>query len=50
VRDDSLGWRCRAAQGVEIHDIPGGHSTFLREPHVRALAVKLTERLSRIGH
>ena len=48
VRDDSLGWRSRAAQGVEIHDIPGNHATFLREPHVKALAEKLAECAARV--
>ena len=47
VRDDSLGWRSRAAQGVEIHEVPGNHETLLREPHVAVLAEKLAASLRR---
>ncbi len=48
VRDDSLGWRARAAQGVEIHEVPGEHHTILSEPHVQVLARKLTECISQV--
>jgi thioesterase domain-containing protein len=49
VRDDSLGWRARAASGVEIHEIPGEHHTILSEPHVEVLARKLTECISHVS-
>jgi thioesterase domain-containing protein len=49
VRDDSLGWRARAAQGVEIHEVPGEHHTILSEPHVEVLARKLTECISHVS-
>lgn len=50
VHDEGLGWGSRAAQGVEVYEIPGEHPTFLREPHVRVLAAKLSERLLNISH
>ncbi|MGQ0635971.1 MAG: amino acid adenylation domain-containing protein [Planctomycetaceae bacterium] len=46
VRDDSLGWKARAAQGVDVHEVPGEHQTILREPHVEVLAARLTECIS----
>jgi thioesterase domain-containing protein len=49
VRDDSLGWRSRAAQGVEIHEVPGEHQTILSEPHVEVLARKLAECISHLS-
>ncbi len=37
-RDPYLGWEHLAAEGVEIYDIPGGHSSMLQEPYVRNIA------------
>jgi thioesterase domain-containing protein len=45
IRDSSLGWSARAGAGVEIEVIPGGHTTVLREPHVRVLAEKIASRI-----
>ena len=39
--DPLLGWGCRATRGVRVHDIPGGHSSMLQEPHVQILAEQL---------
>ncbi len=39
-----LGWDSLAAEGVEVHEVPGGHAfegSLLSEPHVRGLAEKL---------
>jgi thioesterase domain-containing protein len=49
IQDDSLGWRIRATQGVEIVSIPGDHATILREPHVQVLAAKLAACLTSVG-
>ena len=39
--DPSFGWDKRASCGVQIEDIPGGHSTMLQPPHVTVLADKI---------
>jgi thioesterase domain-containing protein/acyl carrier protein len=36
--DPLLGWSGMAAQGIEIHDLPGWHGSQLEEPNVRILA------------
>ncbi|WP_242057692.1 MULTISPECIES: amino acid adenylation domain-containing protein [Nostoc] len=35
------GWGGLALEGVEVHEIPGDHTSILREPHVQVLAKKL---------
>jgi amino acid adenylation domain-containing protein len=45
IRDKKLGWGDRAAGGVDVELIPGSHTTFLREPHVKVLAEKIRARL-----
>jgi thioesterase domain-containing protein len=40
-----LGWKALAGGGLEVVSIPGNHETILKEPHVRALAVALADRL-----
>ena len=40
-RDSSLGWRNVAGNGLEIHDVPGGHNSIFEEPNVRILAETL---------
>jgi aspartate racemase len=40
-------WRRFAAGGVEVHEVPGDHTTIFREPHVQVLAQQLTAALSR---
>jgi amino acid adenylation domain-containing protein len=43
-----LGWEKRAIDGVDIHDVPGGHASMIQEPNVRVLAEQLQDRLDRI--
>jgi acyl transferase domain-containing protein/thioesterase domain-containing protein len=40
-RDSTLGWEAVAGGGLEIHDVPGGHSSIFEEPNVRILAKTL---------
>lgn len=35
--DPLFGWGDRATQGVQVHDIPGGHSSMLQEPNVKVM-------------
>jgi hypothetical protein len=37
--------RALAAQGVEVHEVPGDHYSMVREPHVRVLAERIRARL-----
>jgi amino acid adenylation domain-containing protein len=46
-KDPAPDWRHWAAGGVEVIDVPGGHSTLLAEPHVRTLAAALSDCLGR---
>ncbi|MEM9089166.1 MAG: amino acid adenylation domain-containing protein [Cyanobacteria bacterium P01_F01_bin.53] len=39
--DDLLGWGKRVSQGVQVHDIPGGHSSMLQAPNVDVIAKKI---------
>ncbi|MGB8356511.1 MAG: thioesterase domain-containing protein, partial [Chthoniobacteraceae bacterium] len=41
--DSKLGWGGLAAEGIEIHDVPGQHETMFHEPHVYALAKTLRD-------
>jgi aspartate racemase len=41
VHDSRLGWSELAADGLELHLIPGSHSISLNEPHVIVLAEQL---------
>jgi amino acid adenylation domain-containing protein len=45
IRDPHLGWSRLAKGGVDVHFIPGDHSSVLKEPHVQGLAVKLKQCL-----
>jgi thioesterase domain-containing protein len=45
IRDKYLGWESRAAEGVDVHVIPGRHEGLLREPYVRILAEQLERHL-----
>jgi amino acid adenylation domain-containing protein len=40
-----LGW-AGVARGLEIHELPGNHVSMLKEPHVAALAARLTACLN----
>ena len=44
--DRRRGWWQWAEGGVEVHRIPGGHTTFLLEPYVQTLAKQLKEVLN----
>jgi thioesterase domain-containing protein/acyl carrier protein len=39
--DPFSGWNRVAGGGVEFHEVPGEHSTVMREPHVKTLATEL---------
>ena len=43
ARDPMLGWGAWAAEGVEVHPIPGRHLDMIKEPTVRILAEKLRQ-------
>ena len=45
--DPSLGWSKWAAEGVEVHIVPGNHATMVYPPHVEALAEIMRTCLSR---
>lgn len=40
-RDLTLGWESVAGGGLDIHDVPGSHSSIFEEPNVRTLAKTL---------
>jgi thioesterase domain-containing protein/acyl carrier protein len=42
--DPSLGWSSIVGEGVDVHEVPGGHRMF-REPHVRVFAARLQASL-----
>jgi thioesterase domain-containing protein len=42
VADPFLGWERLALGGIEVHEIPGTHTSLMREPGVRILARELT--------
>ena len=44
--DEKLGWAQRALGGVEVELIPGEHTTYLRPPHVKVLADKISRRIT----
>ena len=45
--DSQFGWGNLAAEGVDIHYIPGSHISFLDEPHVQVVAEKLKDCLDK---
>jgi len=47
ISQGDLGWGSLVAGGVDVHVIPGSHSTILAEPSVRTLAAALRRELSR---
>ncbi len=47
IRDSRLGWGKLAKGGVDLHFIPGGHDTVLKEPYVQHLAAALNKCLRR---
>jgi thioesterase domain-containing protein len=42
-----LGWDGLAADGIEVHEMPGGHDDFVLEPHVVTLVAELRKSLAR---
>jgi amino acid adenylation domain-containing protein len=46
-QDSTWGWGDIAADGVELHQIPGHHMNVLRSPQVQVLAEKLSACLTR---
>jgi amino acid adenylation domain-containing protein len=46
--DNRMGWDKLASEGLEVHVIPGTHISIREEPHVAALAEKLSEHLNRM--
>ena len=45
IHDPLLGWGSLATGHLELHEVPGAHSTMVFEPHVRQLAHELTRCL-----
>jgi thioesterase domain-containing protein len=45
--DPTLGWDGLAAEGLEIHEIPGFHGAMMAEPRVRFMAEKLADCLAK---
>ncbi len=43
--DNRLGWRKLARGGLEVHVVPGAHTSMREEPHVAELAAKLRDIL-----
>ena len=41
----SLGWELVASEGVDVHDVPGDHLSFMRDPHVAKVALQLDKYL-----
>jgi aspartate racemase len=37
----SLAWSEMAAEGLEFHEVPGGHLELLRDPHAQVVGEKL---------
>jgi aspartate racemase len=46
--DRRLGWNESAAEGLEVHVVPGNHDNLFGEPHVGVLAEKLRGCLQRV--
>jgi thioesterase domain-containing protein len=44
--DPTMGWSEWASGGVEVHIVPGNHANMMYQPHVGALAGKLTACLN----
>jgi polyketide synthase 12 len=45
--DPTWGWRALSAQPVDVTTVPGDHFTIMADPHVRALAAVLRQRIGR---
>lgn len=47
--DGRLGWSGMAAEGLEVHVVPGDHDTLFAEPHVKVIAEKLRACLQSVS-
>ncbi|NES06463.1 MAG: non-ribosomal peptide synthetase, partial [Okeania sp. SIO2F4] len=47
--DATWGWNQLSTQSVEVHVVPGNHTTMLSEPHIMVLAEKLKFGLASVG-
>jgi amino acid adenylation domain-containing protein len=45
--DPYAGWGELALGGIEVHDLPGVHTTFFKHPHIQILGAKLKDCLER---
>jgi thioesterase domain-containing protein len=41
AQKSSLEWSGLATEGLEIHEVPGGHVDLLRDPHAQVVGEKL---------
>jgi thioesterase domain-containing protein len=46
--DPTLGWSKWAAEGVDVHVVPGNHASMVYKPHVEILAQKLNSCLNQV--
>jgi amino acid adenylation domain-containing protein len=46
--DPTLGWSEWAAEGADVHIVPGNHATMVYQPHVEVLADKLRACLDQV--
>jgi len=46
--DPTLGWSKWAAEGVDVHVVPGNHASMVYKPHVEVLAQKLSSCLHQV--
>jgi acyl-CoA synthetase (AMP-forming)/AMP-acid ligase II/thioesterase domain-containing protein/acyl carrier protein len=44
------GWNSLVAGGIEVHEVPGHHQNFFKEPHIRVLAEKLNACLEQADY
>ncbi|HEY0737260.1 MAG TPA: amino acid adenylation domain-containing protein, partial [Herpetosiphonaceae bacterium] len=49
VVEPTMGWGRISAQPVEVHVVPGTHSTMITDPHVRTLAERLSECIASLA-
>jgi amino acid adenylation domain-containing protein len=49
LADPARGWARLSTEPVEVHAMPGSHTTMVREPHVARLAERLAECLAGAG-
>jgi thioesterase domain-containing protein len=41
-----MGWEGLFAGGIEVHEVPGNHTSLLQLPNVEILAEMITQRLA----